>query len=153
MSIIIRQKLVEENIVDKEGNVLGKIIFNPNDTRIVNKLAKIIIDIQKALNKTSKIGDIPQIKIEDLEKAEDFQKSAEAFEKIDQLITIESETSEKIINDLSEVLGKETVELFTGGTLDLETLNPLLDFIIPHVRKARESKLNTYLNSNSDVMN
>ena len=151
MSVVIKSKLVVEEIIDAEGNVLGEIKFNPNDTRIVNKLSKIIVDIQEILEKTKKIGDIPQINSEKLEKLEDFEESAEAFKKINDLLNLESEASSKIISDLSEVLGSETVELFTGGMLDLSTLYPLLDFIIPHIKKVREEKISEYINS-SDVM-
>lgn len=153
MSVIIKRKLVEEEIVDEEGNVLGKICFNPNDVRIINKLSKIMVDIQKVLKKAESMGDIPVINQDKLSTLEEFQKSAEDFEKINNMLNLETDASREIIEDLSSVLGKETIEIFTGGTYDLNTLDPLLDFIIPHIKKARKSKIDNYLNSNSDVMN
>ena len=47
---------------------------------------------------------------------------------------------------------KETIDLFTQGTKDAETLLPVLSFIEPYVKENRQSKVEKYLDNKDDVM-
>ena len=57
----------------------------------------------------------------------------------------------KVINELSEIFGKDVVELFTGGTKDVSSVEPILEFVMPYVKKARTTKMNKYLKKNNDA--
>ncbi len=153
MSLIIKNKFVKEELKDENGNVLGYLQFNPNDSRIINKLSKIVNDLSKDLKQLNKIGDFPNLSDKKLESIEDFENVASEFEKINEALTIEDKAIDSVINDLSEVFGRDTIELFTGGTKDIMTILPLIEFIMPYVKEAREKNMSKYLkNGNSDVM-
>ena len=55
---------------------------------------------------------------------------------------------DRIFANLNEVFGKETIEIFTGGTQDIELLMPLLEFVMPYVKEARQKNVNKYIKSN-----
>ena len=154
MSLIIKNKFVKEELKDENGNVLGYLQFNPNDSRIMNKLSKIVNDLSKDLKKINKFGDFPDLSNKKLENVEDFENVANEFEKISEVLTIEDKAIDGVIEDLSEVFGKDTIELFTGGTKDIETILPLIEFVMPYVKNAREKNISKYLKNNgaSDVM-
>ena len=60
---------------------------------------------------------------------------------------------DNVLNDLSEIFGKEAIEIFTGGTKDVMSVMPLIEYILPYVKEARETKMNKYLSKKStDVM-
>lgn len=149
--ILVKRNEVVEEIEDEQGNKLGVLRFNPNDSRIMNKLSKIMCKIENILEKQNGVNDFKNINKE-LKTAEDFERFSKEFKKIDEYLDIEIETIQGIISELSEVFGKETIEIFTNGTLDISTLNPLFDFIIPIIKDARLEKVNNYIDNNSEVM-
>lgn len=150
MAIKINNSFVTEKIEDENGNKIGEIKFNPNDSRIMAKLSKIIDDLGKALKEIDSIGDIPKIEEKDLKSIEDFEKMASTFEKISKGFNIEEKAVDNVINDLSEIFGKETIELFTGGTKDIISVMPLIEYVIPFVKKSREGKVNKYISKNNN---
>jgi len=157
MALIIKNNIIKEDILDENGNKLGELKFNPNDSRIMKNLSTIVNKFNDAIKELNKLGDIDKIQLENLKTAEDFEKASDMFEKIDHGYDIEVKAIDELIDKLSEIFGKETIEIFTCGTKDAESLLPIIDFIEPHIKKARESKVNKYLNnsvnkSNSDVM-
>ena len=153
MAIKIENKFVVEDIENENGEKIGEIRFNPNDSKIISKLSKIVNDLEESIKEMSQIGTIPETSEIKLESIEDFEKVSKDFEKIHKAISIEDEAIGNAINDLSEVFGKETVELFTGGTYDVIALMPLIDFVTPHIRNARQQKVDKYTNkANNGVM-
>ncbi len=154
MSLIIRNKFIREELKDENGNILGYLQFNPNDSRIMNKLSKIVNDLSKDLKQLNKFGELPVLSNKKLENVEDFENVANDFEKINEALTIEGNAIDRVIEDLSEVFGKDTIELFTGGTKDIEAILPLIEFVMPYVKNAREKNMSKYLKNNgaSDVM-
>lgn len=152
MAIKLKNKFVEENIEDEKGNVLGVLKFNPGDPRIVSKLTKIITDLTDSMEKINKVGELPEIPKEDLEKYEDFEKVAEIFKSYKEKFQIEEDAANSMISDLTEVFGEETINIFTGGTKDMDTLYPLIEYVIPFVNEARKEKVNKYIPKNSEVM-
>ena len=150
MAIKIKNNFIEENIEDENGKVLGKIKFNPNDTRIINKLTKIIKDLSDCLKNVKDLGEIPQIATEKLTSLEDFEKVSEDFEKISAGYELEAKAIDGVINDLIEIFGEETIDIFTGGSKDVTSLLPLIEFIMPHIKDAREGKVNKYLVNQND---
>lgn len=153
MAIKIKSSFITEDITDENGIKIGEIKFNPNDSRIMSKLTKIVNDLSDSLNKLKSMGDIPEIPKENLETLEDFEKVSSVFKTIGEGFDIEEKAVNSTINDLTEVFGKETIEVFTGGTSDISSLLPLIEYIIPFVKQARETKINKYIvNKSSDVM-
>lgn len=148
MAIKIKNNFIEENIEDLDGNVLGKIKFNPNDTKIMNRLTKIVNDLTKKLKEVKNLGEMPNISEKDLKKIEDledFEKLSKDFEKMNTGFELEEQAFDDIFNSLAEIFGVETLNIFTGGTKDISSLLPLIEYITPHIKKAREKNVSKYL--------
>lgn len=154
MAIVVKNKFVEENIEDENGNVLGVLRFNPEDSRIMSRLVECVDYLEKGLKKIKEKQkgisnmNIEEIKIESIEDAENV---SEYIEKTSEALKIEEDCSDKIINELSEIFGKDVVELFTGGTKDITSVEPILEFAMPYVKKARTTKMNKYIKKNKDI--
>lgn len=157
MALKIKSNLIKEDIVDENGNKLGELKFNPNDSRIMKNLSTVVNEFNNAIKELNRLGNIDKLSLEKLNTIEDFEKASDTFEKIDKSYDIEVKVVDVLINRLFEIFGKETIELFTNGTKDAECLLPIIEFIEPYVKKAREGKVNKYLSipnnqSNVDVM-
>lgn len=155
MALKVKQNLVKENIEDENGNILGELKFNPNDSRIMTKLSKIAKNVSDAISKLNSLKADVELTNIDINNTDDFEKTSKSFDKIYNLLNIEENTIDEIINDLSDVFGKDTIEIFTGGSKDISTLMPLLDFIIPYVQEARNQKVSKYIkdeNGDQEVM-
>lgn len=150
MAITIKSKIIKEELLDENGNKLGELTFNPNDTRIVNKMSKIIDELGDALTSLKKLGEFPKIPETAIENIEDFEKIASDLKKVNTGINVEMDAVSNVINDLIDVFGEKTVNIFTEGTMDLLSVLPLIEFVAPHVQKARGEKVNKYLNKNND---
>ncbi|MGM9879426.1 MAG: hypothetical protein ACI31R_05345 [Bacilli bacterium] len=156
MALTIKQNIVKEDLIDDNGNKLGELKFNPNDTRIMQKLTKIVNDLTDKMKNLKKM-DIPSVesvKENKLEKIDDFEKLGEDFSKLNDAFDLEEQAVDNVIKELSEIFGEDTINIFTGGTKDIESLNPLLDFVMPYVKKAREGKVKKYTikKEDADVM-
>lgn len=148
MSLIVKNKFVVEDIIDEKGMKIGELKFNPNDSRIMYKLSQIITDATNSMNKIKNIGNVADLSNKKLETIEDFENVQSDIEKICKGINIETDLIDRIFANLNEVFGKETIEIFTGGTQDIELLMPLLEFVMPYVKEARQKNVNKYIKSN-----
>ena len=84
---------------------------------------------------------------------EDFEKFSEVCNNWNEATNIENSVIEKIINELSEIFGEETILCFTQGTNDLESLMPLIEFVLPYIKQYKQAKVSKYIPSaNNDVM-
>lgn len=151
MALIIENKIVKEDILDKNGNKLGEIKFDPNDSTIMSKLSKITKNLSEAIKKINEVGRINDIPNITLEKLEDFESVETNLNKVNEIYTTEYEVVESVINDLTEVFGKETMDIITGGSKNINTLSPLIDFIMPYIQEARGKKVNKYMPKSDDV--
>ncbi len=151
MALTIKNRLIKEDILDESGNKIGELKFNPNDSRIMKKMSSLVKDFGKAVKEIDKLDKVERPNLDSI-SIEDFDKASEYFDAFDRATDIEMETTDKLINELSEIFGKETIELFTQGTKDAESLLPIISFIEPYVKKARQSKLDKYLDNKNDVM-
>lgn len=151
MALTIKNRLIKEDILDESGNKIGELKFNPNDSRIMKKMSSLVKDFGKAVKEIDKLDKVERPNLDSI-STEDFDKASEFFDAFDRATDIEIETTDKLINELSEIFGKETIELFTQGTKDAESLLPIISFIEPYVKKARQSKLDKYLDNKNDVM-
>lgn len=154
MAITIKNSFIKEDIIDENGNKLGELKFNPNDSRIMKILTETINDCTNGLKDLKQIGNIKNISAEDINTIEDLENSSEVFGKIDKACDIELKIVNSVIQKLSEVFGKETIQLFTNGTKDIETLQPVLEFVMPHVKKKRNELVDKYKKKSktTDVM-
>lgn len=151
MKIIVDNKFIKEDILDENGNKLGELKFNPSDNRIMIKLSNIFRDCTEALKKLEGKGEIPNLENTKLDTYEDFEKAKEDIEKVCDIINIESEAISSAFKNLYDVFGKDTIDIFTGGTEDVELLTPLLDFIAPYVKSARMKKVDKYIKDNKEA--
>jgi hypothetical protein len=148
MSLIVKNKFVVEDIIDEKGMKIGELKFNPSDSRIMYKLSQIITDATNSMNKIKTIGNVADLSNKRIETIEDFENVQSDIEKICKGINIETDLIDRIFANLNEVFGKETIEIFTGGTQDIELLMPLLEFVMPYVKEARQKNVNKYIKSN-----
>lgn len=150
MALNIKQKFIVEELIDAEtGKKLGVLKFNPNDARIMGKLSKIVQYLTEDMDKIKELGDFSNLSDKDFNSLEDFEKESENINKICKGLDLESSAIKKVIDDLSEVFGEETINIFTGGTNDIDALMPLLDFVMPYVQKTRNDKVGKYLKKNN----
>lgn len=154
MALIVKNNFIKEDIKDENGNKLGEIKFNPNDSRIMSKLTKIVNELGNSLDKLKSIGNMPKIPNEDLNTLEDFEKVSDSFKLIEQGFDIEEKAVDCVLDNLSEVFGEETINIFTSGTKDVLSVMPLIEYILPFVKEARQNKINKYINkkTSNDVM-
>lgn len=151
MALIIKSKFVKEEILDENRNKIGELRFNPNDSRIMKKMSTLVKEFSTAIKEINKLDKIKKPELE-LKTLEDFENATEYFEAFDKATDLEIEVVDKLINELSEIFGKETIDLFTQGTKDVESLLPVLNFIEPYVKENRQSKVEKYLDNKDDVM-
>lgn len=152
MSLIIKNKLVKEDIIDENGNKLGEIKFNPDDSSIMKTLTEILENLNKSIKKIDEYKNIDIKKLEKSSSLKDFEEASDTIEKLRKLFNIEYQTVENAISGLEKVFGKDTIDCFTGGTKDIETLVPLIEFITPYIEKNRKKKVEKYIKNNQDVM-
>ncbi len=151
MSIVVKNKFVEEDILDEKGNVLGQVRFNPDDTRIMQKLTKIMNNLGNKYKEIKNIQSETNLeKLEKLESVEDFENVSDVINKISNAYDIENDVIASSIKELEEIFTTETIELFTHGTNDFESLYPLLEFISPYVANYKKEKINGYIVSETD---
>lgn len=156
MALVIKQNIVKEDLIDENGTKLGELKFNPNDTRIMQKLSKIANDLTGKMKdfKRMDIPSVESVKNNKMESLEDFEQLGEDFTKLNDAFNLEEQAIDNVIEELSDIFGEDTINIFTGGTKDINTLNPLFDFIMPYIKKAREGKIKEYTvkKENTDVM-
>lgn len=155
MKIIVKNKLIKEDIFDEDGNKIGELVFNPNDNRIMNKLYKIVQDAQLALKRLDKLGkmpDVEKLKNTTLTSIEDFEKASDDIDLLCKGGQIETDTIEGIFQDLYEIFGKDTINAVTQGTQDLEMIEPIMEFVKPYIEQSRKEKMQKYLKkSNTEI--
>lgn len=145
MALKIKNEFIKEEIIDENNEKIGELKFNPKDSRIMKILTEAIVECTEGLKEIDKLGDIKQLSEKDLDTIEDYQKEEETFRKIDKGYDIELKTIESIIDKLSTVFGKETIELFTQGSVDIDSVMPVIEFVMPYVKKDRNKKIEKYM--------
>lgn len=148
MALIIKSKFIKEDILDENKNKIGELKFNPNDSRIMKKMSTLIKEFSVAIKEINELDKVEKPKSE-LKTLEDFENASDYFEAFDKATDLEIDIVDKLIDGLSEIFGKETVELFTQGTKDAESLLPIISFMEPYVKKNRQSQVEKYLDKKS----
>lgn len=153
MALKINNEIIKEDIIDQKGNVIGVIQFNKNDEGIMKSLSDIIRNLTDKTNKQKAIGNVDVARLQKtLETEEDFEKSLEDLSKINQVIDLEHEAVKETIESFEKVFGKETMDVITGGCVSFNNIRPLIEFLTPYIKEARESQTNKYLSNNSNVL-
>lgn len=151
MALTIKNRFIKEDILDENKNKIGELKFNPNDSRIMKKMSTLIKEFSVAIKEINKLDKVEKPKSE-LKTLEDFENASDYFEAFDKATDLEIDVVDKLIDGLSEIFGKETVELFAQGTKDAESLLPIINFMEPYVKKNRQSQVEKYLDNKNDVM-
>mgnify|MGYP001135171889 CR=1 FL=1 len=152
MAIVVKSKFVCEDIVDKDNNVIGQIKFNPDDSNIMKTLTEILCDLNNSINKLDNYKDLDLSQLNDNSSLEDFKNASDKIEKTKDIFAMEYNVINKSISGLKDIFGEECINCFTGGTMDIASLLPLIEFIAPYVKKSRNEKVDKYLLKNNDVM-
>lgn len=153
MALTVKSKFIIEDLIDENGKKIGELKFNPNDTRIVNKLMKCLEIAEKGLKEVDSMGEVVDLSNKKINSVEDAKNVAEDIAKINKALSIEDSVFDNLINELEEIFGKETINIFTQGTKDIETIVPILEFVMPYVRKARKTLTDKYnVKNKSGVM-
>ena len=152
MALKINKNIVRENIEDQNGNVIGVIQFDPNDEKIMKKLSDIVRDLTSKVEEQHKIGKIGDLKEINLNSIEEFEENAKNLEKLNKTIDLSYYAIENAINNFTDVFGKETMDAITGGSVSLENLKPLLEFITPYIEEARKKLTDKYLNDKNSTV-
>lgn len=149
MALIIKSKFIKEDILDENGNKIGELKFNPNDSRIMKKMSTLIKEFSSAIKEINELDKVKK-PTSDLKTLEDFENASDYFEAFDKATDLEISVVDKLIDGLSEIFGRETIELFTQGTKDAESLLPIISFMEPYIKDNRQSQVNKYLDKKSD---
>lgn len=149
MALVIKSKFIKEDILDENNNKIGELKFNPNDSRIMKKMSTLIKEFSVAIKEINKLDKVEKPKTE-IKTLEDFENASNYFEAFDKATDLEINIVDKLIDDLSEIFGKKTIELFTQGTKDAESLLPIINFMEPYVKKNRQSQVEKYLDKKSN---
>lgn len=152
MAIVVKSKFVCEDIVDKDNNVIGQIKFNPDDSKIMKTLTEILCDLNNSINKLDNYKDLDLSQLSENSSLEDFKNASDKIEKTKDIFAMEYNVINKSISGLKDIFGEECINCFTGGTMDIASLLPLIEFIAPYVKKSRNEKVDKYLLKNNDVM-
>lgn len=147
MALIIDDSIVIEEIKNKDGKLLGKIKFDPNDEKIMKSMSDIVRDLSNKLEQLKKIGKAKEISEKEIETLEDFEKERENIKKINDSIDLEYEAVKNAINSFTEIFGKETMDIITNGSVSYKNIEPLIIFLKPYIAKARKGKVEGYLNA------
>ena len=139
MALKVNNNFIVEDIVDENNNKLGELKFNPKDSRIVNRLMQCLTLADKNSKELNKLGEIEDISKFDINDSKDAERISENIEKMEKASNLEEETVDKILNELNDIFGK-----------DIESIMPILDFIKPHIQKARSSMMSKYMPKKSD---
>lgn len=147
-TVQILQKKIRIAIKDGDETI-GEIAFNPDDTRTYKRFLSII---EMAMNGNKEINKIESgIDKSALDKkfetVEDFENASDVFSKMLTVTNIADESWNELCKGLDEIFGAGVCEAFTGGDMDTELLNPLVDCVMPYFREARQEKAKPYLRS------
>lgn len=149
MAITVKNNKISEEIIDENGKVLGKIEYDPSDTKVYNELLNII---NETLEIKNKITEVPNIDDKSINTIEDLEKNRDIFNKILEVSNYSSDKIKNITERLDSIFGVGVCDIFLQGTQNLNYLEPLINGVLPNFKEARQGKIDKYLSDESDVM-
>ncbi len=150
MALTIKNKFVREDIIDENGTKIGEIKFNPDDSAIMKSLTSILEDLSNSVKKIDEYKGVEIPKLDKTSSLEEFEKASDSIEKLFDMFNIEYEVIDNSIKSLEKIFGENTINCFTGGTKDIESLVPLIEFIAPYIQKSRTKKVEKYIKKTTD---
>lgn len=151
MAIVVKNKNIKEEIVDEKGNILGYISYNPEDVKSFRKLSDIIDLINNISENSKNLNKLEMIQDEDV-SLENFDKYKDLFEDVRSDLHTIDDTIEVIKENIDNIFGKGTSNIFMGDGHDLDLLMPLLDDVMPKFKNQRKEQVNKYLDSQNAVL-
>lgn len=151
-SIQILNKNIKLQIKDGE-EAIGVISFNPDDARTYAKFINLVNELSEGKKAVDSIKLSEEELNKKLETIEDFDNSSETFKKILKISEVNEEVWNKTCAGLDEIFGEGVCKCFTGDTVDIELLMPLINFVTPYFNKARKERVGKYKpKKQNDVM-
>ena len=153
MALKINNTIVKEDIEDLEGKKIGEIKFNPKDAKIMKLLSDTVRNLMAKLNEQKSLGEIKNLdNLEnDLNSYEEFEENLDNLEKINKSIDLEYAAISETIENFEKVFGKETMDIITGGSMSIDNIVPLLEFVYPYVKEYRQEYIGKYTHGNSTI--
>jgi len=152
-AIKLKSKVKTIDLTNENDENIGKITFNPEDIGAYNELLSIgdiITKISENYDSVKEISNIPEGKLESLEKYKDAQNN---FDQIGKFTSFVVEQVEKISEKINRIFGNGTSELIFQGGHDLELLSNFIEAVIPYFKSAKKERVNKYLDkTEGDVM-
>lgn len=120
--------------VNRDGEDVGYIAFNPNDVRFVENYYRVYQDCDGLL--------------------EDCQKRLSALEPGDYIgqFAIVHDAVETLEDMIDSVFGTGTSDVAFGEAESLEMFYDFFNAVMPHIRRSREQVAQRYLSADSGVM-
>lgn len=145
MAIVVKSKKIKEDIVDENGNLLGTISYNPDDTTSYTKLSDIMQNLMQLSDEKKTLEKIKEIPEEELKNIEEFEKYRNHFNDINKSLHNCDERIEEIKKSIDAIFGEGTCKIIMEGSNDIDMLVPLIEEVMPKFKNARVGKVNKYL--------
>lgn len=155
MAIVIKSKKIKEDVVDENGNVLGSISYNPEDTTTYTKLTDIMNDLLKISDEMKSLNKLEKLPENELKDIEEFEKYRNGFNTMNEVLHKCDDRIENIKKTVDEIFGVGTCKIIMEDSNDVDMLVPLIEEVIPKFKNARKGKVDKYLSKNTiylDVM-
>lgn len=155
MAIVIKSKKIKEDIADENGNVLGSISYNPEDTTTYTKLTDIMNDLLKISDEMKSLDRLEKLPENELKDIDEFEKYRNDFNTMNEVLHKCDDRIENIKKTVDEIFGIGTCKIIMEDSNDVDMLVPLIEEVIPKFKNARKGKVDKYISkkkNNSDVM-
>lgn len=154
MAIKLKSKNVSVNVENENGEVIGKISFNPDDIGTYNAVMAIGSEIGKIDDKYKGVGDIADIPQEKLTEIKDFDEVRGTINRVLDFTSYTVERIDEIAKQIDKAFGEGTSKLILQGSHDVEALQAFLEGITPYFKSAHNKRVNKYLKDDNegDVM-
>lgn len=145
MAIIVKSKKIKENIVDENGNVLGIISYNPEDTTTYTRLTDIMNELLKIGDEMKQLNNIKKIPEGILNNIEELNEYRNNFNEMNKSLHNCDERIENIKKSIDDIFGLGTSQIIMENSNDIDMLMPLIENVLPKFKQARNGKVNKYL--------
>ena len=145
MAIVITSEKIKEEIVDKNGNILTIISYNPEDAKAYTKFSDMIEKIYKIQDKIKDISPkMKKIQGNNM-NLEEIEKHRKLFSEMNEVLHYQENMLESIFEDFNFIFGEGTCNKIMKGSYDVNLLMPILKAVKPHFEKVRNKKVNAYM--------
>lgn len=151
MKLKLKNTKVEEDITNKNDEVIGKVSFDPKDARAYKAFLSLIRLIEDYQKKDKKIGDVENLPDKKLESIEEFEHYKDSFDKLENKIDNYLELEVEIKKIADEVFGNVS-ETFSKVSNSIDPYIELVTWATPHFKEERSNKVNSYLAKKEDVL-